>query len=218
MIDRDAHLVRRTLTIGALTGLLFAVVISLGILGERLAPGNVWIVTAANVIGATAALLVLAFTFRPFLTRFDAAALPAGSSLQQRRARAMIFAQALGAALGVVGVHLILRSSALAARPWLSERPAQLVNDVVAVFGALTLIWSCARRPFGALAGLVGLGLALAYALTSSRWHLDAPPPSSALALSASFRSVSIQLAVLAQLACTAIATTTFRRLAVGST
>ena len=56
MIDRDAHLVRRTLTIGALTGLLFAVVISLGILGERLAPGNVWIVTAANVIGATAAL------------------------------------------------------------------------------------------------------------------------------------------------------------------
>ncbi len=127
----------------------------------------------------------------------------------------MILAQSLGAALGVLAVHLVLRGSALPARPWLSERPPQLVNDLVAVFGALTLIWSCARRPFGVLAGVAALALALGYALTSSRWHLDAPPPSSVRDLATSLRSVSIQLGVLGQLACTAIATTTFRRLAV---
>jgi hypothetical protein len=215
MVDRELRLMRRTLAVGLFAGLVFAVIVSSGILVERLAPGNLWIVTLANVIGATASLLVLAFTFRPFLTRFES--LPPGpaAALLRRRALAMIVAQSLGAALGVLAVHLVLRSSALPARPWLSERPPQLVNDIVAVFGALALIWSCARRPFGVLAGLAALALALGYALTSSRWHLDAPPPSSVRDLATSLRSVSIQLGVLGQLACTAIATTTFRRLAV---
>jgi hypothetical protein len=217
MIDQDFRLLRRTLVIGLIAGLVFALIVSSGILIERLAPGNIGIVTMANVIAATAALLVLAFTFRPFLTRFEATAHDRRGSLQRRRALAMIVAQSLGAALGVLCVHLILRSAALPARPWLSERPPQFVNDVVAVFGALTLIWSCARRPFGALSGLLALGLALGYALTSSRWHLDAPPPASARALGVSLRTVSIQLAVLGQLACTAIATTTFRRLSARS-
>jgi hypothetical protein len=215
MMDRDLRLMRRTLAVGLLAGLIFAVIVSSGILVERLAPGNLWIVTLANVVGATASLLVLALTFRPFLTRFEATTPGPRAALLRRRALAMIVAQSLGAALGVLCVHLVLRSSALPARPWLSERPPQLVNDLVAVFGALALIWSCARRPFGVLAGVGALALALGYALTSSRWHLDAPPPASVRALSTSLQSVSIQLAVLGQLACTAIATTTFRRLAV---
>lgn len=215
MVDRELRLMRRTLAVGLSAGLVFAVIVSSGILVERLAPGNLWVVTLANVIGATASLLVLAFTFRPFLTRFESLTPGPAAALLRRRALAMILAQSLGAALGVLAVHLVLRSSALPARPWLSERPPQLVNDLVAVFGALALIWSCARRPFGVLAGLAALAIALGYALTSSRWHLDAPPPSSVRDLATSLRSVSIQLGVLGQLACTAIATTTFRRLAV---
>lgn len=213
MIDRHAALILRTFAVGALAGLLLALIISATIVGERLFPGDLRVVITANVIAAAAAMLVLLFTFRPFLTWFAADRRAMGRSIQRRRVVATIAAHSAGALVGVALIHLALRGTALPARPWLSERPPQLVNDLVAVFGALLLVWSSARRPFGALFGLGALAIALAYAITSHRWHLDALPPAT---IAASLRSSSVQLGVLGQLVCVALGTSIFRRRVAG--
>ena len=60
-------------------------------------------------------------------------------------------------------------------RPWLSERPAQFVNDVVGVLGLLGLVWACdgglnVWLLFVAFAGLT------VYRATAPLWHLDRAP------------------------------------------
>src|SRR6185369_2292390 len=134
--------------------------------------------------------------FRPLITPLS----DADSDLPARLVRwpsRVMGAQALGALLGVAIVHLALRGSSLRACGWLCEEPRQLVNDLAAVFGALALVWGCVRRPFGPLATLAAVVIAMLYAITSQQWHLDGW---SAEALHGSFSAISVQLAVLAQI------------------
>jgi hypothetical protein len=139
-------------------GFAFAAVTSGGIVEERLSSGSLNVALGVNAVVTFAATLVLA--------------------LIQRRAPlslSLIVPQVLGAACGIVCVHLALRAGVLAAPSWLSERPAQFVNDAVAVFATLAVVWACA---YGLdLRLLVGAMLVVtAYRVTAHCWHLDLPP------------------------------------------
>ncbi|MFT3764090.1 MAG: hypothetical protein QM820_00975 [Minicystis sp.] len=206
---RRAGAVRPGLVCGALGGLLLALISSAGILAERVAQGDARVVVLADAAAAATAVIVLATTFRSFITpRADG-----GSGVPVTGPSRVIGAQALGAVLGVGLVHLALRGSSLRACGWLCEEPRQIVDDLAAVFGALALVWGSARRPVGPFASLAAVAIAALYALTSPRWHLDAWR---AEILQGSFRSISVQIAVLVQLACTAVGVGIFRRLRVG--
>ncbi|HEY1695768.1 MAG TPA: hypothetical protein VGG39_26555 [Polyangiaceae bacterium] len=139
-------------------GLLLAVVTCGGILEQRLSSGSPRVALVANGLLTFAAILVLGLVQR-----------------RESLAPAGVLPQALGATLGIVAVHAALRLGLLPEAPWMSERPPQLVNDAVAVFSTLAVVWACARGL--RLRLLIGALLLLTvYRATAHFWHLDAAP------------------------------------------
>jgi hypothetical protein len=139
-------------------GALLAVVTSGGLLEDRLSAGSVPVGVVVNGLVTLAAIGALA--------------------LVQRRAQplfALIAPQLLGAACGVLGVHLALRVGWIAGAPWLSERPVQLVNDVASVLGTSMVVWACARG-LDARWLAPALIVTAAYRATSGLWHVDMAP------------------------------------------
>jgi len=188
---------RRQVAAGAVVGLVLGIISSAAILADRIARGDAWVVMAAHVIAAASAIVVLAVTGRPSFAD------------ESRRPLGAVSAQAAGAVLGVMLVHLVLQTSPLHSCQWLCERPPQLVNDLAATFGALALLWTCAQQPIGGLSSLLAVGIAVVYAFTASRWHLDAWGDA---LFRGSHRSIPVQLAVLVQLASTAVGVSVFYR------
>ena len=141
-----------------MAGAVFAVVTSIGLVEERSSSGSPRVALVANAFVTFGAILIL--------------------GLVQRRVAVSgraIWAQAFGAACGIGLVHLALRMGLVPAPSWLSERPAQFMNDAVAVFATLTIVWACARRLDLRL--LVGALLVVtAYRVTAPLWHMDAAP------------------------------------------
>jgi len=167
-------------------GFLLAVVVSLGIVAERVMPGDPF-------ASAVATTLAIAAAIGAFL------ALQRADSTSDRRAdldvsgsRRVALVHALGAVAGIAVVHVLLRATLLPRFGWLREYPRQWVNDFVAVFGILLVVWGCVRRPARFWLIAVGAGVVAAYLCTSSHWHLDA---------SVSFHKSSVQKLVTAQIA-----------------
>jgi hypothetical protein len=158
-----------------------------GILAERLSRGNIRVALVAQ-LSLTAALLVVA------RSQGRAADRGIGAS----KAATLV----VGAALGIVLAHSIVRASSIGTVPWLSERPAQFVNDAVAVFAPLAIVWASSRRPPNTLVLAATLILVTAYRATGFMWHLDA----------ASF-SYSVQDLVTGEFAGSALGVTAFRLL-----
>ncbi len=193
----------RTMAVAFATGLLLALTTSGGIAGERLTRGSFDVALVANAMATVAALLAMVPTMRRILVSF--AELDEDETratrVARRRAATVVVPQLVGAACGVTLVHLALRHEALGAFPWLSEKPAQWMNDLVAVSGALALVWAAAQglEPKLLVAALVGVTL---YRATSPMWHLDHAPGGF---------STSIQELVVAQLVAVAFALGIFR-------
>ena len=80
---------------------------------------------------------------------------------------------AFGGAAAILVAHGMLGSSSLGDSASLVERPAQLVNDAVAVFAPLAIIWASSRRPPSTLALAATLLVVIAYHATGSAWHFD---------------------------------------------
>ena len=85
-------------------------------------------------------------------------------------------AQVSGALCGVALIHLLLRASGLPALSWMSSSPAELVNDAIAVGGALTAVWACSSRELRLDWLWAMLCVLLLYRHTTPLWHLDHPP------------------------------------------
>src|SRR5688572_22919186 len=142
----------RRLTAEAIgTGLLLATVVGSGIMGERLAGGNVAIALLANALATAAALVALILTFGPVSgAHFNPAVTLADAllgGLAWRDAPGYIVAQTAGAFGGVAAAHTMFEQPAVffASR---HERSggAQLFSEFVATFGLLAVIWGCSRR------------------------------------------------------------------------
>jgi hypothetical protein len=179
-------------------GLLLSLTTSGGIAEERVTCGAFDVALVANAAATLAAFLAVVPTMRRMLVSF--AELRDNDEVPARVFRlhplVLLVPQLLGAGAGIVVVHLWLRHEALSALPWLSERPAQFVNDIVAVSGLLALVWATATGLDARLLVLAFVGVTL-YRLTSPMWHLDRAPNG--------FQS-SVQELVVAQFVAAAVA------------
>ncbi len=165
--------VRRRLVAEALgSALLLAVVIGTGIMGERLAGGNVALALLGNTLSTGTALIVLITILGPISgAHFNPAvtlAFATRGEIAPRVAVAYVVAQLAGAILGVLAAHAMFAEPILQVSTRLREGPAQIFSEAVATFGLLATILGCLRfRPeFTPVA--VGLYIMSAYWFTAS--------------------------------------------------
>src|SRR5258708_3668458 len=134
------------------TAFLLAAVVGSGIMGERLASGNLAIALLANTLATGAALVALILTFNTIsVAHFNPAVTIAHAlrgGIAWRQAPAYIVAQIAGAFTGVGAAHtmfgLPLFSLSLHAR----SGGAQLWSEFIAMFGLLSVIWFTASTSF----------------------------------------------------------------------
>ncbi|MDP9103287.1 MAG: aquaporin family protein [Pseudomonadota bacterium] len=154
------------------TALLLSVVVGSGIMGERLAGGNVAIALLGNTLATGAALVVLITIFGPLSgAHFNPAvtlAFALKREISARLALAYGAAQVLGGVAGVYAAHAMFALPILQVSTKLRDGPAQAFSEGVATFGLLATILGCIRfRPdFTPVA--VGLYITAAYWFTAS--------------------------------------------------
>ncbi len=154
------------------TAFLLAVVIGSGIMGERLADGNVAIALLANTIATGAGLVVLILTFGPISgAHFNPAVTLADAwqgGLPWREVPPYVVAQVLGAFFGVAAAHLMFQEPLFFASEHIRTGPSQWWSEFVATFGLLAVIWGCVRQRASAVPYAVGLYITAAYWFTAS--------------------------------------------------
>ncbi len=208
---------RRIATEGVGTAFLLAAIVGSGIMGERLAKGNVAIALLANTLatGATLVTLILAFGpisgahFNPAVTLADASQ----GGLAWREVPGYLAAQLAGAFTGVAAAHLMFGEAVFSASRHIRAGGAQLFSEFVATFGLLCVIWGCVRLRSSAVPFAVGAYITGAYWFTASTSFAN---PAVTLARSASdtftgIRPVDAPGFIVAQLAGAAAATALFR-------
>jgi L-amino acid N-acyltransferase YncA len=157
-------------TIG--TALLLAAVVGSGIMGERLAGGNVAVALLANTVATGAALAALILTFGPISgAHFNPVVTLAGASrggFAWRDVPGYMIAQAIGAVAGVAAANFMFGLPILFASSHARHGPAQLFSEIVATFGLLAVILGCARLRPAAVAFAVAGYIMAAYWFTAS--------------------------------------------------
>ena len=153
-------MVRRAVAEALGTAFLLAAVVGSGIMGERLAGGNVAIALLANTIATGAMLVALILTFGPISgAHFNPAVTLADASqggLAWREVPVYIAAQIVGAFAGVAAAHLMFGEPLFFASRHVRAGSAQLFSEFVATFGLLSVIWGCARLRSSAVPFAVG--------------------------------------------------------------
>ena len=154
------------------TALLLAAVVGSGIMGDRLASGNVAVALLANTIATGAALVVLILTFGPLSgAHFNPAVTLADASqggLRWAHVPGYISAQLVGALLGVFVAHLMFEEPVLQVSAHVRSGGGKLLSEFIATFGLLAVIWGCGRRRAEAVPMAVGLYITSAYWFTAS--------------------------------------------------
>ena len=162
---------RRLTAEGLGTAFLLAAVVGSGIMGERLAGGNVALALLANTLATGAMLVVLVVTFGPIsgahLNPVVTLALACRGGCSWRTAPAYVLVQIAGAFVGVAAAHLMFGEPVFAISHHARSGMPQLWSEFVATFGLLTVI--LASKPgSGALPFVVGAYVAAAYWFTAS--------------------------------------------------
>jgi glycerol uptake facilitator-like aquaporin len=217
MATAAVDLPRRAVAEAVGTALLLAIVIGSGIMGERLAGGNVAIALLANALATGAGLVVLVLTFgpvsgahfNPVVTLADASQGGVGWS----DVPIYLVAQVAGAFAGVAVAHVMFGEPTFFPSQHVRTGIAQWVSEFVATFGLLSTIWGVARRRSTAVPFAVGAYITAAYFFTSSTSFAN-PAVTIARAASDTFagiRPVDVPGFVVAQLVGAMAATALFR-------
>jgi glycerol uptake facilitator-like aquaporin len=210
-------LARRAFAEGLGTALLLATVVGSGIMGERLAGGNVAIALLANTLATGAGLVALILTFGPISgAHFNPAVTLADATqggLPWREVPAYVLAQVAGAFAGVAAADAMFDLPLFAASRHARTGPSQWFSELVATFGLLAVIWGCSRRRAASVPFAVGAYVTAAYWFTASTSFAN---PAVTLARAATDTFAGIRPAdvpgfVLAQLAGAGLATAVFR-------
>jgi glycerol uptake facilitator-like aquaporin len=211
------NLQRRLAAEGVGTALLLAAVVGSGIMGERLAGGNVAMALLANTIATGSTLVALILTFGPISgAHFNPAVTIADASqdgLSWHDVPLYIAAQLAGAVAGVGAAHLMFGEELFQVSQHVRSGGAQLFSEFVATFGLLAVIWGCSRRRFESVPTAVGLYITGAYWFTASTSFAN-PAVTAARALTNTFAGIRPADApgfIAAQLAGALVATLLFR-------
>jgi glycerol uptake facilitator-like aquaporin len=209
-------LARRVAAEGLGTAFLLAIVIGSGIMGDRLAGGNVAVALLANTFATGAGLVALILTFgpvsgahfNPVVTLSDASQ----GGIPWREVPAYVLAQIAGAFAGVAVAHVMFTEPVFFASQHVRSGTAQAASEFVATFGLLATILGCARSRPAAVPFAVGAYITAAYWFTSSTSFAN---PAVTLARAASDTFAGIRPAdvpgfVVAQVLGAAAATATF--------
>lgn len=132
------------------TGLLVAAVVGSGIMGERLAGGNLALALLANSIATGAVLVTLIFTFAPISGAHFNPAVSMAAALEGgfpwRRVPGYVVAQTVGAILGVMAAHVMFELPLVALSRHSRVGAAQLFSELLATFGLLVVVHGTGRR------------------------------------------------------------------------
>jgi glycerol uptake facilitator-like aquaporin len=210
-------LARRTVAEFVGTAFLLAAVVGSGIMGERLAAGNVAIALLANTIATGAALVALILAFGPISgAHLNPAVTLADASqggLAWREVPPYLAAQLAGAFAGVAAAHVMFGAPLFAASQHARSGGAQVFSEFVATAGLLCVIWGCGRLRSNSVPFAVGAYITAAYWFTASTSFAN-PAVTLARATTNSFagiRPADVPAFIAAQLAGAFAATILFR-------
>ncbi|WP_066683973.1 MIP/aquaporin family protein [Caulobacter sp. CCH9-E1] len=174
--------------------LLLAVVVGSGIMGERLAGGNVAIALLGNTLATGAALVVLIWVFGPISGAHFNPAVTLVAALRRdmpwRLALAYPVVQIVGGVLGVWAAHAMFGEAILQVSTKLRGGGAQAFSEAVATFGLVGAILGTVRFRPEATAMAVGLYITSAYWFTASTSFAN-PAVTIARSLSDTFAGVA---------------------------
>jgi glycerol uptake facilitator-like aquaporin len=204
------------------TGFLVAAVVGSGIMGERLAGGNIAIALLANSIATGAALVALILTFgptsgahfNPAVTLVDA--MERGVSWTV--AGCYIPAQFSGAVGGTFVAHAMFGLPTISVSHHVRGGHAQVFSEFAATFGLLCVIWGCSRVRSEMVPFAVAAYIIAAYWFTASTSFAN-PAVTVARSLSDTFagiRPVDVPPFIVAQFLGAFAATVLFRWLVPG--
>ncbi len=207
MTHAPINLARRAVAEGVGTGLLLAVVVGSGIMGERLAGGNDAIALLGNTLATGAGLVVLIHVFGPVSgAHFNPAvtlALLVQREIDRRAALLYGVAQMIGAVLGVWLAHAMFAEPLWQVSAKLRDGTSQGLAEAVATFGLIgTILGTQRARPeFTPMA--IGLYITAAYWFTASTSFAN-PAVTMARSLSDTFAGIapeSVPLFIVGQFA-----------------
>jgi glycerol uptake facilitator-like aquaporin len=154
------------------TAMLLATVIGSGIMGERLAGGNVAIALLGNTIPTGAILIVLITMLGPISGAHFNPAVTAvfaiKGEISSSEAFGYVVAQVLGGIVGVLAAHAMFDETLLQIATKVRAGPSQWFSEWVAAFGLVLTILLTLRANSAAVATSVGLYITAAYWFTAS--------------------------------------------------
>lgn len=175
------------------TGLLLATVIGSGIMGERLAGGNVALALLGNTLATGAILVVLITALGPISGAHFNPAVSAVFALRGELPPAelvlYVLAQVAGGIAGVLIAHGMFDEALFQVSTKARSGPAQWLSEAVAAFGLVLTILLVLRANPAAVAASVGLYITAAYWFTASTSFAN-PAVTIARALSDTFAGI----------------------------
>lgn len=167
------HSLARRLTAESLgTALLVAAVVGSGIMGERLAGGNVAIALLANTMATGAALVAILFTLGPISGAHLNPAVSVCDALEGglawRDVPGYVMAQIAGGCLGAVAANVMFELAPVSLSIHVRAGRAQLFSEFLATFGLVAVIWGCSRLRATVVPFTVAAYIVAAYWFTAS--------------------------------------------------
>jgi glycerol uptake facilitator-like aquaporin len=189
------------------TGLLVATVVGSGIMGERLAGGNIALALLGNTLPTGAILVVLILAFGPISGAHFNPAVSLVMGLRKvhpwREFIPYALAQIIGGCIGTLVAHAMFELPLLEFAVKARTGPAQWFAEFVATFGLIVTILAVSRFKSEAIAVAVGLYITAAYWFTASTSFAN-PAVTIARALTNSFSGIApgdVWMFIAAQLA-----------------
>ncbi len=151
---------------------LLATVIGSGIMGVKLAGGNVALALLGNTLPTGAILVVLILIFGPISgAHFNPVvtlAMAWRAKLERSAVVPYVIAQGVGAIAGVWAAHAMFDMAILQVATTVRSSSGQWIAEAIATFGLMLTIFGCVARAPASVPYAVGLYITAAYWFTAS--------------------------------------------------
>lgn len=184
---------RRLVAEGLGTAYLVATVVGSGIMGEQLAGGNVAVALLANTFATSAILIILILAFGPLSgAHFNpvvSLVMALRRELPWRALPVYLLVQFIGAIAGAILAHAMFALPLITLSLQDRSGAAKMLSEVVATFGLIGVILSCATHRKEAIPYAVAAYIGAAYWFTASTSFAN-PAVTVARTLTATFSGI----------------------------